>query len=216
MKKVAAVTFDLDGTLYDLARAKGPLLWATFPRWRTLRVGRRVREELRDESFADGADFLRREAEIAAERLGVDAAEARRRLDAVFDVALVKVLKRIGPRSEARAVLQAIVNAGLPIGVISDRGAVADKLRALGLDDVPFQALISADDVGAMKPGPRVFEAASSALGVAPSALLHVGDRDDSDGVGARGVGADFYLVESASTSPLLGVLTALGIEETP
>ena len=46
-RAVRAVSFDLDGTLYDDARARPWLLWSTFPRWRTLRVGRRVREELR-------------------------------------------------------------------------------------------------------------------------------------------------------------------------
>jgi FMN phosphatase YigB (HAD superfamily) len=209
---IAAVSFDLDGTLYDLKKAKGPLLWATFPRWRTLRVGRRVRDEMRHKQYPDGAAFLAAEAAIAGERLDVDAARARAQIDAVFNVDLVRVLARVGPRAEARAILDAIVTAGLPIAVISDRGAVDEKLQALGLHDLPWRARVAADDVGAMKPDARVFRVAADAMGIDPTAMLHVGDRDDSDGEGARGVGAQFFLVADSSPTPLVGLRSILGL----
>jgi HAD superfamily hydrolase (TIGR01509 family) len=187
--EIRAVSFDLDGTLYDDARARPWLLWATFPRWRTLRVGRRVREELRGRVFADGAALRAEEARVCAERLERDEIAVRAQLDELFDVRLVRVLSRVGPRPGARALLLELAARGVGLAVVSDRGAVAAKLAALGLDDVPWGALVSADDVGVLKPAPQLFHAAARALGVTPAAMLHVGDRDDSDGDGARAAG---------------------------
>jgi FMN phosphatase YigB (HAD superfamily) len=184
-----AVTFDLDGTLYDDARMRPRLLWATFPRWRTLRVGRRVREELRGRVFADGAALLAEEARICAERLERPVDEVSAQLRALFGDRLVEVLRRVGPRPGTRALLDDLVARGFAVAVVSDRGAIGPKLAALGLHDVPWGALISADDVGVLKPAPGLFAAAAVALGVPTSAVLHIGDREDSDGEGARNAG---------------------------
>ena len=186
---IRAVSFDLDGTLYDDARARPRLLWSTFPRWRTLRVGRRVREELRGRTFDDGAALLREEAQLCAERLERSVDETRLLLRELFDVRLTRVLKTIGPRPGTRALLDELVTRGVAVAVVSDRGAVREKLAALGLQDVPWGALVSADDVGVLKPAPALFHAAARALGVTPGEMLHIGDRDDTDGEGARAAG---------------------------
>ncbi len=191
---VRAVTFDLDGTLYDAAAARLPMLWACFPRWRTLRVGRAVREELRGRTFPNGAALRDEEARVAGERLGVDAAMARHRLDTVFDADLTRALGRLGACVGARDGLAALAGRGLRLGVVSDR-RVDDKLAALGLADLPWAARVSADDVGLLKPAPALFLRACEALGVAPSDAVHVGDRDDTDGAGARAAGMRALLV---------------------
>jgi FMN phosphatase YigB (HAD superfamily) len=208
---IAAVSFDLDGTLYSAKALRGPLLWRTFPRWRTMRVGQRVREELRHERFVDGAALLKREAEIAAERLDRDVPSTQAALARVFDDDVAAVLSRIGPRAGTRAMLQQLVTHNIAIVVVSDRGAVAAKLAALGLGDLPWRALVSADDVGAFKPNPLPFERAAAACGVAVGQLLHVGDRQDSDGEGARGAGcAGFVFVDD--TTSWSAVLSAVGV----
>ncbi len=197
---IAAVSFDLDGTLYSANALRLPFLWRTFPRWRTMRVGNRVRESLRGEHFVDGAALLQREAEIAAERLERDVASTKAALARVFDNDLVAVLSRIGPRPGTRAMLEQLVANNVAIVVVSDRGAVAEKLGALGLADLPWRALVSADDVGRFKPDPLPFERAAASCGVAVGELLHVGDRDDSDGEGARRAGCGgFVLVDDAT-----------------
>lgn len=209
---IGAVSFDLDGTLYDLGRARRPLLWATFPRWRTLRVGRRVREELRGRTFDSGEALLQEEARIAAERLDVDVDVARAQLHRLFNVALTTVLGRVGPRPEARAVLEALVARGLPIAVVSDRGHVREKLVALGLADLPWAALVSADDTGVLKPAAGLLSHTAGLLGVPAARLLHVGDRDDADGAAARAAGARALIISESTLSPLSAVLTTLGL----
>ena len=52
-----------------------------------------------------------------------------------------------------------------------------------------FAHHICARDTGAAKPDPRIFLAAAARLGVAPAAILHVGDDPLMDMVGARDAG---------------------------
>jgi HAD superfamily hydrolase (TIGR01509 family) len=207
---IRAVSFDLDGTLYDDARARPRLLWSTFPRWRTLRVGKRVREELRDRTFDDGAALLHEEARVCAERLERSIDDTRAQLHALFNVKLARVLRGVGPRPGTRALLDELAARGIALAVVSDRGAVREKLAALGLHDVPWGALVSADDVGALKPSPALFLAAARALGVSPAEMLHVGDRDDSDGEGARSAGCAVAILGTAALPTIADVRRVL------
>jgi len=52
-----------------------------------------------------------------------------------------------------------------------------------------FAHHICARDTGTAKPDPRIFLAAAERLGVAPSAMLHIGDDPEMDMVGARDAG---------------------------
>jgi len=192
---IRAVTFDLDGTLYDLGRARVPLLLRAFPAWRTLRVGKAVREELTGRAFADGKALLAEEAKVVGERTDVDPATARVRLDRVFGKALTGALRATGPMGGVRDLLDDLSRAGIKLAVVSDRGHVNDKLLALGLADIAWTSRISADDVGALKPHPALLERAARDLGVDAVQLLHVGDRDDKDGALARAFGSAFVHV---------------------
>jgi FMN phosphatase YigB (HAD superfamily) len=205
-----AVSFDLDGTLYSLARARGPLLWSTFPRWRTLRVGRAVREELRGRRFRTGDDLLATEAQLVGERLDISPAAARAALDDIFATRLTRVLRRIGPISGARAALDDVVARGIQLALVSDRGAALAKLEALGFADLPWGVVVSADDTGILKPDAEVLMKTAQRLNIAPHELLHVGDRDDADGAAARAAGCAWVIIDPTRPRPLDVVAAAL------
>lgn len=196
---IEAVTFDLDGTLYDHAEVRLPLLLRNLLRLRVLRVGKQVREELRSQVFASGELLLAEEARIAGERLDVAPTRARALLDAAFERSLSSVLRRrrhAGTR-EALARLAGRVK----IAVVSDR-RIDDKLAALALDALPWAAKVSADDTGVLKPSPQPFLLACARMGVAPRCAAHVGDRDEMDGAGARAAGLAFHLVSGPVALP--------------
>ena len=83
------------------------------------------------------------------------------------------------------------------LGVISNGSSVQQrrKLAAVGVLD-RFAVVAVSEDVGVAKPHARIFKAACQAVGAAPSACMHVGDRLDWDALGAcqaglRGVWLD-------------------------
>lgn len=190
---IQGVTFDLDGTLYDHKAARMPFMIRNMTRLRVARVGKQVREDLRGQEFASGEALLIEEARVAAERLDVAAAEARAMLHSIFNESLVAVL---GKLKDARtgALLLDVAGRGVKLGIVSDR-IIDAKLKALGLDDVPWATKVSADDTGLLKPSPRPFLLACERMQIAPTQALHVGDRDDMDGAGARAAGMQFALV---------------------
>jgi HAD superfamily hydrolase (TIGR01549 family) len=187
------VTFDLDGTLYDHKAARMPFMIRNMTRLRVARVGKAVREDLRGQEFASGAALLDEEARVAAERLDVDATQARAMLHSIFNDSLVTVLGKLKD-ARTRTLLLEVAARGVKLAIVSDR-IIDAKLAALGLDDVPWSAKVSADDTGLLKPSPKPFLLACERMGVAPANALHVGDRDDMDGAGARAAGMAFALV---------------------
>ena len=198
---VRGISFDVDGTLYAPADVWWPFFVRAWRRLRVARIGKAVREELRGRAFVDGAAFLAEEARIAGERLDVTPERARFLIDDVYDRVLCEALRKRPARSEVRVALESVVGAGVAIAAISDR-RVDDKLAALGLADLPWRAKLGADVTGVLKPAPQPFLAACEAMSVPPADAAHVGDRDDTDGAGARAAGMRFVKVDGPGGLP--------------
>lgn len=78
---------------------------------------------------------------------------------------------------------------GVPIGVYSDYPA-KNKLKKLGLQNIIHVVVCSEDaDVISFKPDPRGFEIAAAKMGLTPSQVVYVGDREDVDAIGAKNAG---------------------------
>ena len=80
------------------------------------------------------------------------------------------------------------------LGIISDTiitpGRLLRRLLARMNVELLFRAQIYSDEAGRSKPAPRVYALACAGLDVAPSALLHVGDREENDVLGPQRFGA--------------------------
>ncbi len=81
-----------------------------------------------------------------------------------------------------------------PIGIISDTGFSPGAYLRTVLRDHEildrFQVLVFSDEVGVSKPQAAMFTRAAEGLGVLPSELLHIGDLEWTDIVGAKALGA--------------------------
>jgi putative hydrolase of the HAD superfamily len=85
--------------------------------------------------------------------------------------------------------------AGLRLGVVSNSdGRVEQALQAAGLRQY-FDVVVDSALIGVEKPDPRIFQAALTALGVAPEEALYVGDLYEIDVVGARAAGIEAVLL---------------------
>ena len=95
--------------------------------------------------------------------------------------------------ASARALLESLRDRGLKTGLVANSWPDPARIlradaEALGLAPL-LDTLVYADDVGVRKPEPEVFLRACSELGVAPGAVLHVGDDLVADVQGAAAVG---------------------------
>ncbi|OUO90336.1 HAD family hydrolase [Gordonibacter sp. An230] len=112
------------------------------------------------------------------------------------------------------ACLDGLKERGFALGVVSNWDAgLEDLLRGLRL--LPyFDAVAASAALGCRKPDPVIFETACTALGVPPSAAVHVGDRPDADGDGASAAGIRPVIVDRAGAEEGCGYDRVRGLAE--
>lgn len=178
------VVFDVDGTLYDQRRLRMRMALQLMHHAirsrslalpRTLAAFRRHREWL---GTSGAEDFATRQYAIGdpPERLRETVAEwiERRPLPYLAGCrypGIEKVFRALAGRCT--------------VAIFSDYPA-AEKLAALGLE---AHLVITANDVGRLKPDPSGLRVLMDRSGVPPSRTLVIGDRDDRDGEAARRAG---------------------------
>lgn len=84
----------------------------------------------------------------------------------------------------------------LRLGVVSNWSpSLNDLLRGLFLAPY-FEEIISSADVGYRKPNPMIFTIILERMGLSPCEVLHVGDRPDADGEGAKAAGIEAIIID--------------------
>jgi putative hydrolase of the HAD superfamily len=92
-------------------------------------------------------------------------------------------------------VLGTLTQAGIRLGVLSNFDQrLYSILKTLGVLD-QFEHVIISSEVGAEKPSPRIFDEALRRFQVAPKEVLHVGDEEELDGIGARSAGISVFIL---------------------
>ena len=163
LSDVQAVVFDLDGTLYDkrgLAKRMVRRLWWCLPLMLTDR--------------------------LAKGRVWRWIVSTRWHRKMYLKTMTELIEKHCPRREEVIELAQTAHRMGLKTAIYSDYGAVEEKLEALKVDTENFDLLITAPELGGLKPSKEC---------VNPETTLFVGDRDEKDGAAARSVGAKFLWV---------------------
>jgi HAD superfamily hydrolase (TIGR01509 family) len=182
-----AISLDMDGTIYRVHRLR--VAWRL--RWERglLLALIAAREKIRHEAPLAGADeLLAREAELVAPSFGLSIDEAIARIRDLRSEMPAALTKGFQPYRGVRSALEAAHVRGLKIAILSDYDP-AEKLRYLGLDDLPWTCTFATESCGALKPHPRGFLFLAELLGVEPKDVVHIGDREDLDVKGAIGAG---------------------------
>ncbi len=94
---------------------------------------------------------------------------------------------------------------GYRLGIISDVGfspgrVLKKVLAASGLLDL-FDSLVFSDEAGRSKPHREVFERTARSLGAEPREIVHIGDLEFTDIVGAKNAG--YYAIRFTGITPL-------------
>jgi FMN phosphatase YigB (HAD superfamily) len=164
----------------------------------TVREERRIRKELK------GADFQSPEAYYTEffERLSCRTGKNADVLRVWYFECYMPNMRRImeekyKARSSALEIFDALKGAGIKCAVYSDYPGVAERLTAVGLPPERCGNLYGPDMFGALKPAKRPFLTIAADLQCACEDILVIGDREDTDGEGARSSGMRFILIRT-------------------
>ncbi|MGW6410614.1 HAD family hydrolase [Streptomyces vinaceus] len=205
MSGLAAVLFDMDGTLVDTE-----VLW-----WRSAeRIARGLGHELAD---ADAPEVVGRAVEDTAAHLvrvsgGGDPSEVARELTADF----FRAVEAGAPmRPGAQQLLTALEAQGVPFALVSaSPRLVVDSVVGGSLAHVPFAFTLSADDTDRTKPHPDPYRSAAERFGADVRDCVAVEDSPDG-AASAEAAGCPVLVVPSLLDVPPSPVRTfARSLEE--
>ena len=164
MTVASVVAFDVNETLLDLA-ALDPLLERALgsgghrAAWFAQMLQLSFLGGLTG-TYVDYPTAMRAALAMVAERIGVEVADAD--VDAVVDG-----MRRLPAHPDARAALLHLRDGGLRVAALTNNplDVAEEQLSGAGLRDC-FEAVLSADTVGALKPAPAPYHHVADTLGV--------------------------------------------------
>jgi putative hydrolase of the HAD superfamily len=187
---IKVVSWDVDGTLYSIGRMKRQL------------IGLLVRETVRRRgraAWTELAQLQRYRSRIeAARKSGGALGETVQQTERTALLHLEQhwygqALRRVGLRPGATELLEFFAAHKIPQVVFSDYQA-GYKLEVLGLKN-RFASTYAGECLGHVKPSPEGFERIAADFGIPPINLLHIGDRVETDGAGARAAGCQSLIL---------------------
>ncbi len=99
---------------------------------------------------------------------------------------------------DALPCLKELKEARLRLGVVSNWASnLDDLLRGLMMGPY-FDEVVSSAEVGYRKPNPMIFTLMLERMGISADEAVHVGDRPDADGVGAKQAGITPVIIDRA------------------
>lgn len=195
---VKTVVLDLDGTLYDkrgLAAEVIGRLWWCLPLLAAERLARRNAHYMQ---FASEEEFFGAFFATMARGHWWGPGIAAQWYHRVYMPTMIRMIRRYHhPRPEVMVLMETCRQEGVKMAIYSDYGSVVEKLEALDIDPHQFELLISAPELGALKPSEHCARRVLEMLQADPETTLFVGDRDDKDGASARAVGAKLLLIDN-------------------
>lgn len=190
------VVFDLDGTLYKKKRMVWRMLIAAPCEWRMMLAERKTRNALRGQYFETKDAFDKAFFQLFAEIRGCSAQQAMEWCEKRYMPLLVSVIRKYYTSVEwLSSFAEECKNRDIRLVVLSDYGHMHEKLAALDIEEQLFDWVVSAPELGGLKPAPQLMSRVVERMNVTPDQCLVIGDREDTDGLLAEAAGARFFLV---------------------
>ncbi|MDR0598719.1 MAG: HAD family hydrolase [Treponema sp.] len=195
------VAFDLDGTLYPNYRLYLRLLPAILRHPWFIRAFALARRRLhRDPSVysAGFSSFYEDQAALVGRFLGSDKG-VRERVERLIYRNWAAPFSRIGLFPGVGETLAAFRGGGIKLGLLSDFPP-RRKLALLGLEGA-FDAVLSTEETGRLKPSPHPFRELARLMALEPGEILYVGNHPRWDAEGALAAGMRAALIKRGSLS---------------
>ena len=192
------VIFDLDGTLYHKKGMVCRMMCAAPWSWRRMLADRKVRKLLRGKWLTDEETFYQTYFQTMAIHALATPNELRCWYFDCYMPLMVRVIqKKYKPVEWFASFAEECKSRGIRMIVLSDYGHTREKLQALGIEEKLFDWVVSAPELGGLKPAAELMHKVVQRLGVSPEECLVIGDREDTDGELARAVGATYWRCNS-------------------
>lgn len=188
MTGVAAVLFDLDGTLLDRAASLAAFLGGQYQRF-SKDLGRVDAATWRDRFVAlDERGYVHKS--IVYPKILEEFGGAREASEALLNDYRERSSSYARAFPGMRETFDALRARELKLGIITNGETEFQtrNIRALGLDSLVDEILISERE-GLRKPDAALFQRAAQRLGVPPAQCLFLGDNPVADVLGAHGAG---------------------------
>jgi beta-phosphoglucomutase-like phosphatase (HAD superfamily) len=215
-RKVQAVIFDFDGTLYDSKNIASRLILARPCDALLMGMERRVRKLFAGRVYDSAESYYHAFFLEFSKRVCRSAPFVRRWYFETYMPLMIRVLGRYYRPRPGAAELFAALDSGenrwekkIPFAVYSDYPMTGQRLKALGLVPGPGGKIYGPEDLAAQKPAAAAYLRIAEDLGGAPENILAAGDRDDTDGAGARAAGMMYFKVEAGSWDRLCSLILA-------
>ena len=193
IKKIKAITLDLDDTLWPvwpaIERAEKALSqWMAqhAPMAAALFIDAAVRDDIRRHVLRTRPELKHNMSSVRREAIRVALYRANENpllAEQAFDV-FFAARNQVELYDDALLALE-YLSARFPLVALSNGNA---DIQRIGIGHY-FKASINAQEFGAGKPDPRIFEAAASLANVSAADVLHIGDDADLDVMGALNAG---------------------------
>jgi len=196
-----AVIFDFDGTLYDNYKIGKNLISSHPLQLFRIKADRDTRKILKGQNFENGKEFFENYYNIISKKTDMSVKKAEKWYQNKYMPWMVAVLnKKYNCHPGAYELLKKLNDKGIKTAVFSDYDFVKERMEAVGINPSVCTNLYSAVELGGLKPAENPFMTIAKELGVEPSKILVIGDRDDTDGQGARNCGMQFIQIKITAT----------------
>lgn len=190
------IVFDLDGTLYNKRGLSLRMVLHAPMDIRKMQAERATRASMKGIWLRDEKHFHDIYFQRMAARMHCSATAAEQWYNQSYMPLMVKMIGKYQPLNEwVLPFIHDCQHTGILLVLLSDYGFAKEKLQALGLSPTLFDWVISAPELGGLKPAPELMRIITERMGVAPQECLVIGDRDDTDGEMARSTNAPFRKV---------------------
>lgn len=183
--KIKAIGFDIDGTLYPNYRLYIHSALGAAAHLRLFHHFGKIRKEIRKIRPVD--DFQGLQAKLLGESFGISPVKAEYLLKEIVYGRWESTFRYMRPFPHLRTLIESLKKEGYRLGVLSDF-PVEKKVDFLGLGGL-WDATLSSEEVGYLKPNPEPFISLAEKLEVHPEDTLYVGNHYHYDVLGAKAAG---------------------------
>jgi FMN phosphatase YigB (HAD superfamily) len=199
LRGIKGIIFDLDGTLFDNAWMGFNLIAANPLDIFRIKNDRIIRKRLAGRDFSTPENYYRAFFSDMGKACWCSPERIRDWYFNRYMPRMIRLLKkRYRLRPGAKELFRHFESPNtLRVAVYSDYPLVEERMEILGLYSSPRILLYGPESFGAQKPAVRPLLSIAADIGIAPEETLVVGDREDTDGLGAFRAGMRFFCLET-------------------